>query len=174
MIDPSHVESLLKYLHIQQKLWRGLIERAVLASVRAFHFLHKVRFGGRLGAGRPDLSPEHSDSTDDDDVVDDGRTRKSQRAGATLDCTDSDSTATGNSEVTQPPSKARRTLPIQPPISEATGVVPTAPNTSAVAARRPPLYHTRPLRLLDAVHRSHWAGNGLSVRAERRLNPWPL
>ena len=138
MIDPSHVESLLKFLHIQQRLWHGMIERIVLASVQAFHFLHKVRFGGRLEVVRLDPSPEHNDSTEDDDVVDCGRTRKSQRAGVTLDCTDSDSTATDSPEVTQPPSKARRTLPVQSPISEATGVVPTAPSTSAVAARRTP------------------------------------
>ncbi len=78
MIDPSHVGSLLKFLRIQRKLWHGAIEQTVLASVQAFHFLHKVRFGGRLGVGRLDLSPELNDSTDDDDVVDGGRQRKSQ------------------------------------------------------------------------------------------------
>ena len=51
MIDQSHVESLLKFLHIQQKLWHGVIERTVLALVQAFHFIHKVRFGGRLEVG---------------------------------------------------------------------------------------------------------------------------
>ena len=78
MIDPSHVGSLLKFLRIQRKLWHGSIEQTVLASVQALHFLHKVRFGGRLGVGRLDLSPELNDSTDDDDVVDGGRQRKSQ------------------------------------------------------------------------------------------------
>jgi hypothetical protein len=139
MIDPSHVGSLLKFLHIQRKLWHGAIERTVLASVQAFHFLHKVCFGGCLGVGRLDLSPELNDSTEDDVVVDGGRQRKSQRAGATLDCTDSDSTATGDPEMTQPPSKARRTLYVQSPVSEANGLEwskPTAPSTSAVATRR--------------------------------------
>ena len=46
MINPAHVESLLKFIGIQQILWKVAVERSVLASVRAFHFLHKVRFGG--------------------------------------------------------------------------------------------------------------------------------
>ena len=79
-----------------------------------------MRFGGRLGIGRLDLSPELSVNTDDDDVADGGWQRQSQRAGATLDSIDSDSTATGDSgpEMTQPPSKARRTQYVQSPISE--------------------------------------------------------
>ena len=138
MIDPSQVGSLLKFLHIQRKLWPGAIEKTVLASVQAFHFLHKVRFGGRLGIGRLDLSPELSVNTDDDDVADGGWQRQSQRAGATLDSIDSDSTATGDSgpEMTQPPSKARRTQYVQSPISETNRVRPTTPSTSAVATRR--------------------------------------
>ncbi len=95
-----------------------------------------MRFGGRLGIGRLDLSPELNVSTDDDDVVDGGRQRKSQRAGATLDSTDSDSTATGDPEMTQPPSKARRTQYVQSPVSETNGVRPTTPSTSAMATRR--------------------------------------
>ena len=136
MIDPSHVGSLLKFLHIQQKHWHGAIEKTVLASVQAFHFLHKIRFGGRLGVGRLDLSPEHNVSTDDDDVVDGGRPRKYRRARATLDCTNSDSMATDNPDMTQPPNKARRILSVQSPTSEANGVGPTALCTSAVTARR--------------------------------------
>jgi hypothetical protein len=41
MIYLSHMESLLNFLHIQQKLWHRVVERTVLASVQAFHFLHK-------------------------------------------------------------------------------------------------------------------------------------
>ncbi len=113
-----------------------MIERTILASVQAFHFLHKVRLGGRLGVGHLDLSPELNDSTDDDDVVDGGRQQESQQAGATLDCTDSDSTVTGNPEMTQPPSKARQTQYVQSQVSETNGVRPTAPSTSVVATRR--------------------------------------
>jgi hypothetical protein len=47
MIDPRHVESLLKFLGIQRKHWQVAVELSVLASVRASHFLHTVRFGGR-------------------------------------------------------------------------------------------------------------------------------
>ncbi len=74
-----------------------------------------MRFGGLPEVGRPDLGPERNDSTDDNDVVDEGRMRMSCRygPGATLDFTDSDSMTTDNPKVTQPPSKAHRTLPIQ-------------------------------------------------------------
>ncbi len=58
MIDSSHVEFLLKFLGIQQRHWRVAIERAALASVQAFHFLHKVRFGGPT---RPDLASGNLD-----------------------------------------------------------------------------------------------------------------
>jgi hypothetical protein len=74
MIDPPHVESLLKFLSIQWKLWHLAIEATVLASVQSFYFLHKVRFRGFLEVGRPDLGPEHNNSTDDDFVVDGGKT----------------------------------------------------------------------------------------------------
>ena len=50
MIDSSRVQSLLKFLYIQQRHsgWQVVIDQMALASVRAFHFLHKVRFGGLL------------------------------------------------------------------------------------------------------------------------------
>ena len=38
MIDPSHVESLMKFLDIQRKHWRVAVERIALAFVRAFTF----------------------------------------------------------------------------------------------------------------------------------------
>jgi hypothetical protein len=41
MIDPLHVHSLLKFAEIQQKHWKTAVERTVLASVRAFHYLHR-------------------------------------------------------------------------------------------------------------------------------------
>jgi hypothetical protein len=59
MIDLVHVESLLKFLGVQRKHRRMAVERWVLASARAFHFLHKVRFGGLSAVVRPD--PDNSD-----------------------------------------------------------------------------------------------------------------
>ena len=58
MIDSSHVQSVLKFLDIQRKHWQIAIEQTALASVRAFHFLHKVRFGGPLD--RVQLDTDHS------------------------------------------------------------------------------------------------------------------
>jgi hypothetical protein len=46
MIDSSHLQSVLKFLDIQRKHWQIVIEQTALADVRAFHFLHKVRFWG--------------------------------------------------------------------------------------------------------------------------------
>jgi hypothetical protein len=63
MIDSSHVQSLLKFLDIQQKHWKIVIEQTALVSVRAFHFLHKVRFGGLLGRIQPDT--DHSSAGED-------------------------------------------------------------------------------------------------------------
>ena len=65
MIDPVYVESLLKFIGIQRKLWKVAVERSVLASVRAFHYLHKVRFGGLSRAVCPDPDPSDSDSEQD-------------------------------------------------------------------------------------------------------------
>ncbi len=59
MIDPSHVESLLKFLDIQRKHWRVAVERIALSSVRAFRFLQKVRFE----AVRPYLDPYNRPGT---------------------------------------------------------------------------------------------------------------
>jgi hypothetical protein len=55
IIDSSHVQSLLKFLDIQRKHWQVVIEQTSLAS--AFHFLHKVLFGGPLERGQLDLDP---------------------------------------------------------------------------------------------------------------------
>ncbi len=60
MIDPLHIQSLLKIAEIQQKYWKSAVERPVLASVRAFHFLHRVRFGGSSETARSDLDPDHN------------------------------------------------------------------------------------------------------------------
>ena len=65
-IDPKHIQSLLKFLGIQRKHWQAAVEKTVLASVRAFYFLHTVRFGGLQDDARPPHDPDHSD----DDSVD--------------------------------------------------------------------------------------------------------
>ena len=92
MIDPSHVHALLKFLELPNWHWQTAVERTVLASVRAFSFLHKVRFGGLPETVLPDLDPDHSEE-DSDDV---GRGKRVQRKpyqntiDAPQDYTDSD------------------------------------------------------------------------------------
>jgi hypothetical protein len=65
MIYSSHVDSLLKFLDIQRKHWRVAVEQTALASVRAFHYLHKVRFGGLLEPVQPDREPSSISSASD-------------------------------------------------------------------------------------------------------------
>ncbi len=95
MIDPSHVQSLLKFLEILNQHWQTAVELTVLASVRAFYFLHRVRFGGlpKLETVRPDLDPDHS-AEDSDDANGGQRIKRNPHqslASAPPDCTDSDS-----------------------------------------------------------------------------------
>ncbi len=66
MIDSVHVVSLLKILGIQRKYWRVVVELSVLASARAFHVLHTVRFGGHSDVTLTAFDPENSDSERDD------------------------------------------------------------------------------------------------------------
>ena len=138
-IDPLHIESLLKFLDIQRKHWPVAVERTVLASVRAFHFLHKVRFGGLPEAGRPDLDPDHSDHASDEDVGDGGTKRKSNRrkAGAAKDCTDSDSSE-GNNLMGEPhpPSRVRRTLTPRAATTATAGGLSSAPSAKATTTKR--------------------------------------
>ncbi len=68
MIESSHVESLLKFLDIQRKHWLVAIEQTALASVQAFHFLHKVRFGGPLERVQLDMDPNSISSASEDDI----------------------------------------------------------------------------------------------------------
>ena len=42
MVDPQSINALLGFLEIPKKHWQTAVERTVLASVRALHFLHKV------------------------------------------------------------------------------------------------------------------------------------
>ena len=85
MIYLSHIESLLKFLRVQQKHWRAVVKPTVLVSVLAFHFLHTVRSGGLPEAVQPDLDPERgSDSASDDGVEEVRIKRKSRRSRAVL------------------------------------------------------------------------------------------
>jgi hypothetical protein len=142
MIDPVHVESLLKFLGIQRKHWRTAVERSVLASVRAFHFLHKVRFGGLSDARRADPDPDNSNSEKDEDEEEAVTKRKSRGrdTNAAQVSADSDSSACSSvqpSPARQTTRRARRTLPTREVIVEADGGRPvSSPHTSAKVGRR--------------------------------------
>ena len=50
MIDPLPINALLQFLEVPKRLWKSAVEASVLASTRAFYFLHQIRFGSRWGA----------------------------------------------------------------------------------------------------------------------------
>jgi hypothetical protein len=84
----THVQSLLKFLDIPRKHWQIAKEQTALASVRAFHFLHKVRFWGPLD--RVQLDTDHS-SAGEDDVGNTATKRKYQTTSKNFIGGDSDS-----------------------------------------------------------------------------------
>jgi hypothetical protein len=84
MIDSSHVESLLKFLDIPRKHWHVAIEKIELASVQAFHFLHRVRFGGPLERVQLDMDPNGICNTSEDDISIRGSTRPPARTSVEL------------------------------------------------------------------------------------------
>ncbi len=100
MLDPAHVESLLKSIGVQQKRWKVAAGRSALASVRAFHFLHSVRFGGLSCATRSDLDSDKSDCEQDDSEDGEVAKRKSSesRVSPTLGNTDADSSADSDAQ----------------------------------------------------------------------------
>ncbi len=141
MIDPAHVESHLKFIGVQQKHWKVAAERSVLASVRAFHFLHKVRFGGLSNATRSDLNSYNSDCEQDDSK--DGAVAKRKFSGSRVSLaygnTDSDSSADSQAEprsTHRPPPKARRTLSTRE--ANAWAVGDQSPSASTDPTGQPP------------------------------------
>ena len=71
LLHPSHICALLQFLEVPRKHWLPAVEGTVLASVNAFHFLHRVRVGGLpaggllgTGLGQADLGDDTSDSSD--------------------------------------------------------------------------------------------------------------
>ena len=124
-IDPTHIQSLLKFLGIQRKHWQVAVEKTVLASVRAFYFLHTVRFGGLQDDARPPHDPDHSDD-DSVDVMGGVQVKRSlHRTTSRLSLLeDSDSDSPASPEATQGPPKRRC-----PPVDR---IVPTV-----IAAARP-------------------------------------
>ena len=146
LIDPFHIESLLRFLCVQQKQWRTAVERTVLASVQALHFLHRVRFGGLSEPVRPDLESEQSDSADEDGA---GlrlakRKPRQEKADVSHDCTDSDSLEADNlAEETLQPKRARRSSTFHD-ASTATEVVHTLATTAdSNTARQTPSLASR-------------------------------
>ena len=71
-----HICALLQFLEVPQNHWLPAMESTVLASVKAFYFLHRVRFGGlpeggllETGIGHTDLGEDASDSSDLDESI---------------------------------------------------------------------------------------------------------
>jgi hypothetical protein len=171
MIDPSHVHALLKFLELPNRHWQTAVERTVLASVRAFSFLHKVRFGGLPETVRPDLDSDHSDKDSDDA----GRKKRAQRnphrstTNAPQGCTDSDSP-----EEADGPGEGYQSLKnaCWPSTGRGGGVPPanTAASLSAagaVGSRCPPLQHCTSCAVNRPWHRGAVRQSNFKQRAAR-------
>ncbi len=90
LLHPSHICALLQFLEVPHKHWLSAVEGTVLASVNAFHFLHRVRFGGLpvgapLGTGldQADLGEDTSD-LDASRMIRSRCKRRSSRGGGTI------------------------------------------------------------------------------------------
>ena len=46
LLHPPHICATLQFLEVPPQNWPLAVESTVLASVNAFYFLHRVRFGG--------------------------------------------------------------------------------------------------------------------------------
>ena len=64
LVDAKHIQTTLAVLDIPKENWKEGIENTVLASVRAFSFLHRVRFGGRIDNSRHERNGENSEDDD--------------------------------------------------------------------------------------------------------------
>ena len=78
-----HLCALHQFLEVPQKHWLPAVEGTVLASVDAFYFLHRVRFGGLpaggllgTGLGQADLGEDTSDSDLDESRMVRGRCKR--------------------------------------------------------------------------------------------------
>ena len=165
MIDPSHVQSLLKFLEIQHRHWHTAVEKTVLASVRAFHFLHRVRFGGRLDTARPDLDQDRSDSENDDQGYEVYSKRKPHQSTTTAspDYTDFDSPEADGLGEFQVPKKAS---PGGLPVTQAA-------NTAAVGAATPPSAPNDVNRLAPSTRsRASGAVSGRRLGVTRHNSLW--
>jgi hypothetical protein len=137
MIDSSHVQSHLKFLDIQRKHWQILIEQTALASVRAFHFLHMVRFGGPLE--RVQLDTDHS-SAGEDDVSTPETKRKYQPTSKHLVADDSDSDSHEHVRLQKEARQLRKPRHTYPPIQvlAVAELEPLAPALLRVLTRQTP------------------------------------
>ena len=91
LVDPSHIHALLDFHDIPGKRRKPAVERTVLTSVKALHFMHQVCFGGlydrrKVETGRQSNNSD-PDVTDDEELQDTlpkQRRRLLQTAAATL------------------------------------------------------------------------------------------
>ena len=140
MINPLHVEFLLKFLDVQYKYWQGAVGPTVLASI------YSDRFGGLPETCLPHLDPEQSDTASDNVKGDESSKKKSRRskAEAVQDYTDSESSA-GDilKEEPRPPSSVCKTLTKRATITvtAASDGPPAAPRNTTVPRLTPSLMH---------------------------------
>ncbi len=72
LLHPPHICAALQFLEVPPQHWPLAVESKVLASVNAFYFLHRVRFGGPseggLFATGRDSAEQEADASDSSDL----------------------------------------------------------------------------------------------------------
>jgi hypothetical protein len=164
-----------------------VLERTVIASVRAFHFLHRVRFGGLAEPQRSELDSEHSDADSSANVKGVGAKRKPRRREAedAQNYTDSDSSAAD--DLMEQPRSLSRLRSTTVATTASTAKLPTAREAgttaprqiSPLARRAPALPRTRGKKTTQQTNKAgrakprlmQVAGRGpvLSVRGKVRI-----
>ncbi len=179
LIDPSHVHALLKFLEIPTQHWQTAVERTVLASVRAFSFLHKVRFGGHPETVRPDPDPDHSaeDSDDEDGGKQIKRNPHRSTADTPQDYTDSDSLedAAGLGERSRSLKKTCRPATSRG-VDASTASTPASPSAVNAVGRWTPSLQPRASsavrpRHLGMARQSNFKKRAAQTRAAARAKP---
>ena len=150
-IDPTHIQSLLKFLGIQRKHWQVAVEKTVLASVRAFYFLHTVRFGRLQEDARPPHDPDHSDD-DSVDVMGGVQVKRSPHRTTSRMSEDSDPDSPAPPEVTQGPPK-RGCPPVYHTVPTVMAAAAPPPSGLSISTDSPPpLPLCAPVAVMDRRH----------------------
>ena len=70
LMDVKHIQAAFAFLNIPSREWRTgvTVENAVLASVKAFSFLHRIQYAARLAVTKGAVRWENESNFDQEEV----------------------------------------------------------------------------------------------------------